>query len=140
MDDYSPYISPHSPQQTPKPGTNAVRPGVVVWFKVYASCMLALYILVAVGGVFLLAFSADIAGPEKSAPELQLMGAIYGMMGVVFSILFGIGMFVPRRTWGWIYSIVLICLGLTSCCTLPACIPLIIFWLKPETKSYFGMS
>ncbi len=33
---------------------------------------------------------------------------------------------------------VLIGLGLTSCCTWPATIPLIIQWLKPEMKARFG--
>jgi hypothetical protein len=28
-------------------------------------------------------------------------------------------------------------LGMTSACTLPICIPLLIFWLKPETKAFF---
>jgi hypothetical protein len=33
---------------------------------------------------------------------------------------------------------VLICIGMNSCCLLPASIPLLIFWIKPETKTYFG--
>jgi hypothetical protein len=27
---------------------------------------------------------------------------------------------------------------MTSACFLPFCIPLLIFWLKPEAKHYFG--
>jgi hypothetical protein len=34
---------------------------------------------------------------------------------------------------------VIICLGMTSACFLPVCIPLLIFWIKPETKLYFGI-
>jgi hypothetical protein len=37
----------------------------------------------------------------------------------------------------WIYGIVLIALGMTSACFVPACIPLLIYWLKPDAKSYF---
>jgi hypothetical protein len=29
-------------------------------------------------------------------------------------------------------------IGMTSCCFLPFLIPLLIYWLKPETKAYFG--
>lgn len=42
--------------------------------------------------------------------------------------------------WLWTYDLVIICLGMTSTCILPASIPLLIFWLKPETKRYFGKS
>jgi hypothetical protein len=42
------------------------------------------------------------------------------------------------QPWLWTYDLVIICLGMTSACFLPACIPLLIFWLKPETKHYFG--
>jgi hypothetical protein len=44
----------------------------------------------------------------------------------------------PRRPWAWIFGLVLICIGLTSLCCLPVAIPLLLSWLKPETKSYFG--
>jgi hypothetical protein len=113
---------------------------VVTWYKVYAACMMALYLMVALVGVSLAALSADLAQPDTDAVEIQIMGAVYTVLGLLFGAVFGIGLAAPRRTWGWIYSIVLICIGLTSCCTLPACIPLLIFWLKPETKAYYGMS
>ncbi|WP_211325572.1 hypothetical protein [Roseimicrobium gellanilyticum] len=41
------------------------------------------------------------------------------------------------RPWVWAYSRVLICIGFTGC-TLPFFIPLLIFWLKPEVKAYYG--
>ena len=40
--------------------------------------------------------------------------------------------------WLWIYDLIIICLGMTSACFWPAVIPLLIFWLKPETKRHFG--
>jgi hypothetical protein len=27
---------------------------------------------------------------------------------------------------------------MTSVCCIPACVPLLIYWIKPETKAYFG--
>jgi hypothetical protein len=38
----------------------------------------------------------------------------------------------------WIYDLVIICLGTSSILFLPFCIPLIIFWVKPETRTWFG--
>jgi hypothetical protein len=102
--------------------------------------MVSLYLIVAVVGVCLLLFSAELADEQTEDMEFRVIGVAYGVVGFAFGVAFGIGLVVPRRTWGWIYAIVLICIGLTSCCTLPACIPLLIYWLKPETKTYFGMS
>lgn len=140
MDDFSPYRSPQSYSVPQKPVGPMGKPAAVTWFKVYAGLMLALYVLCAVAGAVLLSFSTEISNSAEEAAELRMMGVIYGVMGVGLAIVFVIGLFVPRRGWGWVYSIVLICLGLTSCCTLPACIPLLIFWIKPETKIYFNMS
>ena len=140
MDDYSPYKSPEIHDEAAKLRDDADRPAVLLWCKVYLGFMTGLYLVGAVVGVLLLAFAASLADPETDAMEFRIMGAVYGVLGVLFGIGFGIGLLVPRRRWGWIYTIVLICIGFTSCCTLPACIPLLIFWIKPETKMYFGMS
>ena len=75
-------------------------------------------------------------------PWVTVENEAYGigllLIGVVFMGAFGFGLFVPARRWGWIYGIVLIAVGLTSCCLLPATIPLLIFWLKPETQAFYG--
>jgi hypothetical protein len=46
--------------------------------------------------------------------------------------------FLPRAKWVWIMDIVLICLGLPVCCLWPISVPLLVYWVKPETKAYFG--
>ena len=53
-------------------------------------------------------------------------------------VVFAVAPFLPRRKWVWIYDLVVICLGMTSCCTLPVCIALLIFWIRPETRQFFG--
>jgi hypothetical protein len=56
-----------------------------------------------------------------------------GLMLAVRSRSFGLAFLVL-----WVYDLVVICLGMTSACILPASVPLLIFWLKPEVKSHFG--
>jgi cyanate permease len=48
-------------------------------------------------------------------------------------------LFLPRKPWVWTYNLVVICLGMSNCC-FPVCIPLLIFWIKPEAKQYFERS
>jgi hypothetical protein len=46
-------------------------------------------------------------------------------------------LFLPRKRWAWVCHMVLICLGLTGC-FFPASLPLLLFFIKPETQAYFN--
>ena len=108
------------------------------WYVAYAVCMALLYLLTAIMGAAYLAGAGFLAIEQA---DLALMG-IYGVfmlgLGIVFTALYGAAPFLPKKHWAWVYHLVMICIGLTSCCCLPVCIPLLIYWLKPETKAMFG--
>jgi hypothetical protein len=111
-------------------------PGVWTWFVVYSVLMALLYVLVAVfGGIMLLIPESELEGDATGA---RIFGVILIVVGLVFTLPFAVAPFLPKRPWVWVYDIVLIAVGMTSACTLPATIPLLIFWLKPETKRFFG--
>lgn len=117
----------------PPLGIPGTPPPVVKWFKVYAAVMCALYVLlIALGGLWLVI--PDLAADE----DAWIMTVVFLAVGLPFLALFGAALFLPPKPWVWIYDIVLICLGFTSCLTLPFCIALLVYWLKPETKAYFG--
>jgi hypothetical protein len=98
--------------------------------------MALLYLSVVVMGIVFL--FADPSGLEMKAPEARIMSVFFILFGLLFCAPFVTGIFLPRKSWAWIFGLVLICIGLTSACLLPFCIPLLIFWIKPETKTYFG--
>jgi hypothetical protein len=75
---------------------------------------------------------------EEDAFLLQLEGCLFIGLGLPLMILFAAAPFLPKKPWVWIYGIVLIALGMTSPCCLPATIPLLIFWIRPETQQFFG--
>lgn len=87
-----------------------------------------------VGVVFLF------AEPDREMSELEasIMGFVFLVFGVAFAVVYAAGPFLPRQSWVWVFGLVLICLGLTSACCLPVCIPLLIHWLKPEMKEFYG--
>jgi len=89
-------------------------------------------------GLGIIFLVAEPTSPDTSAEEARLMGLIFAILGFLLTIPFAAGPFLPREPWAWIFGLVLICIGLGSACCLPFTIPLLIFWLKPETKSYFG--
>lgn len=120
-----------TPQSAPKNP-----PKVLLWFKVYCAVLCLLYLAVAASSLFF--FFADPTDTEMSEFAARGTGIALLLIGVV---LFGVcllPLLLSPRPWLWTFDLVVICLGLTSACFLPACVPLLIFWLKPETKHYFG--
>jgi hypothetical protein len=113
----------------------AAVPKVLLWFKVYAGFLAFIYAMcIALSFVFLLVPHEKL---EMGRTEALVLGAMFLVLGVVLLIACLLPFFLKPRPWVWVYDLVLICLGMTSACFLPACIPLLIFWLKPETKNYF---
>lgn len=108
----------------------------MTWYKAYCALMAVLYLFIVVAGIFFIA--AAPTDRNMSAEEAQVMGAVMVFMGIALAIPFAIGAFLPQKSWAWVFGLVLICIGLTSVCCMPATIPLLIHWIKPETKSYFG--
>jgi len=92
----------------------------------------------AVAAFSLVFFLADPVELEMSPMAALVMGIGILLMGLGLLVASLLPLVLRPRPWLWTYDLVIICLGMTSACFLPACIPLLIFWLKPETKSYFG--
>ena len=120
-------------------------PKVVGWYRVYAGAMTFLYLLLIGLGLFLLLSPNALIDPDagmlsnRPADETEalILGAVYSGLGLVLAATYAVSFFLPRRRGSWIYGIVLIAIGMTSCLCLPATIPLLIHWLKPECRDWF---
>ena len=112
------------------------KPPVMTWFTAYCVFMALLYLFCFVLGIVFV--TVQPAQRDMSPGEAQVMGIVFIVMGLALAIPFAIGPFLPRKPGAWVFGLVLICIGLTSICCLPATIPLLIHWIKPETKMYFG--
>lgn len=110
-------------------------PPVYRWFVIYCVCMALLYLVTAGMGIVFLFIEPD---QDMSEVEARVMGVMFLILGLVFFVPYALAPFLPRKSWVWILGLVLICIGLTSACCLPACVPLLIFWLKPEMKDFYG--
>lgn len=86
--------------------------------------------VVAALGVFLMVRDRAILGPEgRNIASVLAGGFIFGMHAVA--------LFSARKRWLWTYSLVVIALGVGSC-FLPVCIPMLVYWVKEDTKQHFG--
>lgn len=143
-----PPIPPILPPPPPRPpfapplpvACPASEPTVLRWYRVYLGAMTAIYLACVVGGVLLLSFQDEIADwPPKDEPwTILVYGIVLLVVGAVCLAACVAGFFLPRRPWAWIAHLVLISIGLTSCCTIPASVPLLVAWLKPDLRVWFG--
>lgn len=114
---------------------NQVAPPVYKWFVAYCVLMALLYFSLPILGVVFLFMEPD---QDMSATEARVMGVVFIIFGLLFFLPYAAAPFLPRESWVWVLGLVLICIGLSSACCLPVCIPLLIFWLKPEMKAFYG--
>lgn len=120
------------------PDRQPAKPGVVGWYHAYCAAMAFLYLFCIVIGVAGIVFRNEIADRDSPPELIALLGVMFAVLGVVLMVAFAAAPFLPPRPWVWIYHLVLIALGMTSACCLFASIPLLLFWIKPETRTYFG--
>ena len=106
------------------------------WYRVYCGTMTALYMLVAAAGATLAFLRPPIDG--QSPEETLIMGVVYGILGAVFFLAYLVAFLLPAKPYNWIVGLVMIAIGMTSCCMWPVVIPLLVFWIKPETRRFFG--
>ena len=129
----APVAGPTPP--TPRTGT----PTAVKWFRAYASAMTLLYVLCLFAGIAIFFIPEAALEEADFPPEFRFAyGAMLVVMGAGLAAIFAFGVVAPPRPWVWVFDMVLIAIGLTSCCCMPASIPLLIYWMKPEVKTHFG--
>lgn len=104
------------------------RPAVVIWFKIYCALLALIY-----AGSALACLTLAFYGTEG-----LVIGVLLAGLCIVLAVISALPILLPARPWTWVYGVVLIAMGMTSACLLPACIPLLIVWIRPEVKRYFG--
>lgn len=100
--------------------------------------MSVMYVVVFGAGIVMMLMHKQLADEETSAIFWMAYGAFIAFLGLALDGVFVAALFLPAKPWVWVYHLVLICLGLSSVCCLPVCIPLLIQWLKPDVRAYFG--
>ena len=110
-------------------------PSAHIWFVAYCVLMALAYLSLSVMGIVFMFIEPD---QDMSAAEAKVMGIVFLVMGVAFCVPYAAAPFLPRQSWVWVFNLVLICIGLGSLCCLPICIPLLLSWMKPDMKAYYG--
>lgn len=111
------------------------RPPVWGWYVAYCVAMAVEHAVLAALGAFMIvaphAFDMDGDAP-------RVIGCALTAVELPCFAVFAAGVLLPRRPWAWVCGLVLIAFGMTGCCCLPVCIPLLIAWTKQPTREFFG--
>jgi len=118
------------------------RPGAVTWYRVYAVLMLVVYGFTVLMMMGLVLFQHWIPHSHTDLPTwmTSLYYAFLGMTSMGFFGLYLASFFLERSPGAWTYHAIMICIGMTSACFIPICLPLLIFWIQNPVKDYFGKS
>ena len=108
-------------------------PPVWLWYRVYAVFMGLFH-----AGVALAIAALLVATAGQGIKGEDLVVVIVAGLFFLGALPFLAAPFLPRVSWAWHYHLVLIALGLMNLGCIPMSIPLLIYWLKPETKRFFG--
>lgn len=133
----NPWESTEQPGSGGAPPPTDGPPPVVLWYKIYVGLCALMYVGVFAFGVFITVMP-DFADTGEDAAVLMVQGVMMIVLGIGLTALYVAPFFVKPSKNAWILGIACIGLTLTSCCFLPFGIPLLIYWLKPETKAYYG--
>lgn len=118
------------------PADNETGAKIHLWYRIYCG----VFILSAIV-LFCVAVDMMVSRPgtyNSEAPENQFIsGVFWAIVAPIFGAIYAIALFSPRKPWAWVYGIVLLAIGIATCCFLPSLI-LLIYWAKEETRVYFG--
>jgi hypothetical protein len=106
------------------------------WYRMLCSVIVVSGIFWAIIGLLAILGSFNQTGKEAS--DAFTGGLFMLLSGGIPAIICLLGVIFPPRSWSWIFGILVLVLAVFSCVFSPFAIALLIFWMKPETQSYFG--
>jgi hypothetical protein len=116
-------------------------PDGVYFFRIFGGLYAALNALVLLFGVGMI-LAPFWMSPASRAGDADLgfwiMGFVYGGMGAFFLTPTLIALFGGRRPWVHVVGTVSIAMAMLHVCCIPLLIPLLLVWLKPETRAWYG--
>ncbi|MCK5241336.1 hypothetical protein KAR34_02680 [bacterium] len=110
------------------------KPNVVLWFKVFCVFMAIVCTAFFAGGTWVI---VDVGGFGKVGAQAGT--AVFMLIALFVTVIaYIVPLFLKPRSWVWVYGLALIGLGFFGLLTAFVCIPLLLFWIKAETREYFG--
>lgn len=133
---HPPQYNPIPPQQR-QPDYNMQTPAAVTYYRIYAGVLAVLYLAVVGIGAALLMFNGEFSGHERG--EMIVNAVVFIAVGLPLLFASGASIFFPQRKWTWIAHVIIAAMGTSSCCFAPFSILIILKYLEPDVKRYYGV-
>lgn len=115
-------------------------PKVVTWYERYCQAAIALFILGSTLGCYAVFARESLAvrmGVEPVA--LAVFGSLWMLSLLFLAFVHFAALRSPRAPWAWKIHAIVLGIGLTTLILWPVALPLLWFWMKPETKQFYGV-
>lgn len=116
---------------------NRLGQNVVFWYRIFTFLFGVAFLFWVVLGALAIAGSGTLPTPKEQS-DAFIGGVFFILVGLGGFLPYIIGTFAPSKSWHWVYGLMLILLSMLSCVAIPFAFPLFYFWIKPETKAFFG--
>lgn len=118
-------------------------PSVWRWYQVLCVFLAVVNAVLAALGVWIgtnLDWLVSLSeNPESDRAALAQGGPVLIGTGIAFAALNLMLLTFPRKPWAYLVHLGNILAAIFLCCPAPLAIPLLIFWIRPEAREYFGM-
>ncbi len=140
MSQQGPYFIPSgAPPGTPLLMEEHKPPEAVYYFRIYAVLMLLMLLGWFGMGLYLMLGPLIRGSSGSSATGEWIMGLFLAGFSFLIIVPHAIVLFAGNARWAYTLGLILIGLNmLWNTCCLPITIPLLVYWMKPETKRWYG--
>ena len=139
---HGPYFIPQgAPPGTPMLMEDERPPEAVYYFRIYAIVMILSLLGIFGLGLWMMLEPLMKGGSAHFSAGEWVGGMFIAGLAGIFIVPHAIVLFAGRAKWVYTLAVVLIGMSmLWNMCCLPITIPLLIVWMKPDTKKWYGVS
>lgn len=112
---------------------------VFAWYRIFCGLVALTSLVPALIGLLAIINNGSNPTPKEQNDAIE-GGIILIVYGLFYFIPFILALVLPRKPGHWIFGMVLIALSSISCIFLPFAIPLLFYWVKPETRAYLKLN
>jgi hypothetical protein len=125
-----------------KPEATLVPP-VWNWYRALCLLLALINVAISVGGFWTMTDGVEMAfaaaRPQADIDLLAHGGLFLFWAGIVFGILNLLILRLPKRPWAYLVHLGNLLAAIPFICPAPFAIPVLIHWVRPETRQFFGM-
>lgn len=119
---------------------NSPTPKVVAWYQRYCQAAISLLLLGSTFGFYAVLSRASLAESWGVEPvALAIFGSLWVLSLLFLAFVHFAALRSPRAPWAWKIHAILLGIGLTTLVLWPVALPLLWYWMKPETKHFYGV-